>query len=53
MARFLIKNGHQKGYDKIGLCAQNISTILGSIGNIRPMQPLEEKENIHFDLFVM
>ena len=33
MARFIIKNGHQKVYDEIGLFAQNISTILGLIGN--------------------
>lgn len=34
MARFIIKNGHRKVDDEIGLCAQNISTIVGSIVNI-------------------
>ena len=32
MARFWVKNGHQKDmrYDEIGLFAQNIDNILGS-----------------------
>lgn len=32
MARFAVENGHQEGicFNEIGLCAQNISIILGS-----------------------
>ena len=44
MARLVVKNGHQKDImrlDEIGLCPQNIDTILGSIGI------LKEKENLH------
>jgi hypothetical protein len=35
MARLVVKNGHQKGmcYNEIGLCAQNLDAILGSIFN--------------------
>ena len=35
MARIVVKNGHQKDtcYNEIGLCAQHISTILGSLVN--------------------
>jgi hypothetical protein len=35
MARFVVKNGHKKDtcFDEVGLCAQNIDTILDSIVN--------------------
>lgn len=33
MVKFALKNGHQKDmfYDEIGLCAQSIDTIQGSV----------------------
>lgn len=36
MAWFIVLNGHQKDifYNGVGVCAQNIDTILGSIVNI-------------------
>ena len=35
MARLVVKNEHQKTcYNEIGLCAQNLDTILSSIVNI-------------------
>ena len=37
---------------EIGLCAQNMTTILGSIVNIivgGSICPLDERENFHFD----
>lgn len=56
MARFEVKSGHQKDtlYDEIGLCSQNIDTvILGSIVTAHlgwSCEFLEEKHNHHFDL---
>ena len=42
MAQLLIKNGHQKdiSYDEIGLCAHNLSIILGSILITQLRRPL-------------
>ena len=56
MAQLLIKNGHQKdiSYDEIGLCAHNLSIILGSVFITqlrRPLWSLKEKLDVIFNYY--
>lgn len=47
------KNAHQKYMysEEVGLCVQNIGSILGSIVNIQwgPVSPFNDIENLHFE----
>ena len=51
MARLVGKNGCQNNmcYNEIGLCGQNVDTILEVTQLGGPMSPFIERENLNFD----